>query len=201
MDQASYFAISLQIYQAADHRNPADIYATWENLFDFEHGIVEAQGEDATQLPYEHIVSIIIDLAHRLGLSESIFEPYMFIKLLEKYAFEYQRGVGPPTWIMDVLIDINMPFENIKNVLETMIYHDEQPFTGGNRRIIANHLLYVLSQWFDHCTRTNQRTFGGVDQASKVQELVGILLANNLLQQPEREQANDLQTRIQRQMR
>lgn len=199
-DQASYFAICLQIYQAADHRNPADVYSTWQSLFDFEHGVIAEQGEKATQRPYEHIITTVTELAHRLQLSDNIFAVNIVVPILEKYAFENQRDVGPPTWTMDLLIDVGLPYESILQILESMFYNDEQPFHGNNRRVIANHMVYLIKRWFEHCVRTNTRLFGGDEQAADVSQML-LMLVQNGLQPPEVGDANELRQKIARVIR
>ena len=69
-DQASYYDICLLIYQAAHHRNVADIRATWQNLLEASHHESKLKGDAQ---PYEVIGEQIRELGVRLALSESIF--------------------------------------------------------------------------------------------------------------------------------
>lgn len=183
------------IYQAADHHNSGDILATWQNLLEYEHGVIVAQGEEAQQQPYEHIINVVTELAHRLDLSDNTFPPRTVIPLLEKYAFEQQRGVGPPSWVMDLIISVGVPYESIFDVLENMFYNSDAPFSGRNRRIIAKDIVYAVWRWFEHCTRTNQRPFGGVDMAARIVNLLD-MLENNDLDPVERQNSQQLRTKI-----
>ena len=60
------------IYEAADHRNDADINSTWQNLLDATHAKV-VENPKATEKPFEAVINMVRDMAHRLNLSESTF--------------------------------------------------------------------------------------------------------------------------------
>lgn len=142
------------IYQAADHRNPADIRATWQNLLDRTHEEIAIRG---TPRPYEVIIEKVQSLAKRLNLSETMFPIADIVPILERYAFEFQNGVGPRSWPVDCLIGVDVPFESLFTVLEGMFYNDEAPFQGRNRRYIANDIMYVVELWFQNSSRGWER--------------------------------------------
>jgi len=101
--------------------------------------------------------------------------------MLEKYAFEYQRDVGPPTWVMDTFIDVGVPFETLLLVLESMFYNDEAPFQGPrNRRIIANDIIYVVQRWYEDGIRNNSKVFGGEGNQGAIMEVLSVLMQNNI---------------------
>lgn len=70
VDQAGYYDLCLVIYQVADHRNPADVRATWQNLLETLHEETTVAGEP---LPYEAVAEKVRVLGARLNLSESTF--------------------------------------------------------------------------------------------------------------------------------
>jgi nuclear pore complex protein Nup155 len=188
------------IYQIANHRNPEDILVTWQSLLDFENSVIVDQGDAATQLPYEHIITVVTELAYRLSLSETMFPPKVVISCLERYSLEYQNGIGPSTWPIDLVIDVGMPHEFILDALSALYQNGEQPFQGANRRIIANHIVYLCKKWYEKERKTTSRSFGHDD--------VSLLISNTLQQlvqdglgQPELEEAKGLVARIARDMR
>jgi nuclear pore complex protein Nup155 len=188
------------IYQAADHRNPADIESTWLNLLESTHRKIVDQGDKAKEMPYEAVVQVVRDMAARLNLSETTFSPTLLVPMLERYAFEHQRGVGESTWVMDLFIDVKIPYETLISVLETMFYNDEAPFEGRNRRYIAKEMLYVIRKWYETCLLGNMRLFGGGDNAATITQTLEMLMKNGL-DQNEVNDAKELQVKISRNFR
>lgn len=118
--------------------------------------------------PYEAIIETIRSLAQRLNLSETMFPVSDLVPMLERYAVEFQNGVGPETWVMDTLIDVGVPFESIYPVLEVMFYNDEAPFQGKNRRYIANDIVYVVKLWLQDRRRGTGEVLGGAANAATI---------------------------------
>ena len=166
-DQAGYFDLCLLIYQAADHRNPTDIRSTWQNLLERTHEETETRGEAQ---PYEAVSEKVRSLATRLNLSETMFPIADLVPILERYAVEFQNGVGPETWVADTFIDIGVPFESLFSVFEGMFYNDEVPFQGRNRRHLAHELIYIVGLWFQESSRGTGKIFGGESNAIAVSE-------------------------------
>jgi len=193
-DQASYFDICLTIYEAADHRNNADINATWQSLLEATHAKV-ANDPNAAELPYEAVINMFRDMANRLNHSESTFPPTFLIPLIEKYALESQRGVGSPTWVVDLFLSVSFHPETILSVLQEMFYNDIAPFTGRNKAILPNHMLYTIQQWYHECVRNNQRLFGGDENARAINELLSTLIRSGL-SPDDQEQATELMKKI-----
>ena len=168
-DQAGYFDLCLLIYQAADHRNPTDIRNTWQNLLERTHEETVTRGEPQ---PYEAISEKVRSLGTRLNLSETMFPVSDLVPILERYAVEFQNGVGPETWVMDTCIDVGVPFESLFSVLESMFYNDEAPFQGKNRRYIANELVYVVGLWFQESARGPGKILGGEQNAAAISQVL-----------------------------
>ncbi|KZF25382.1 non-repetitive nucleoporin [Xylona heveae TC161] len=166
-DQAGYHDICLLIYQAADHRNPADIISTWQNLVTATHQNTVEQGDAQ---PYEAVAECVRRLGLRLNLSDSTFPISDLLPMLEKYAFEFQRGVGPSSWIVDSFLDLKVPYETLFSVLEGMFYNDEAPFQGRNRRYIANDLFYVIKRSYLESGRSGGPIFGDDTHAISISQ-------------------------------
>ncbi len=116
--------------------------------------------------------------------------------MLEKYAYEFQRGVGPPTWIIDTFLDLQVPYESILPVLEQMVYNNEAPFQGRNRRYIANDLLYLIQRWYQDTERAGGRILGGESNAQAISDILEQLEERGL-EQGKVEECRALRTRIQ----
>ena len=196
-DQAGYFDLCILIYQAADHRNPTDVRATWQNLLERTHESTVERGEPQ---PYEAVVESIRSLGSRLNLSSSTFPVSDLVPMLERYAFEHQRGLGPPTWVMDTFLDLEVPYEAIWPVLGNMFYNDEVPFHGRNRRYIANDLLYVAQRWFQDSSRGSDHLFGGEPNPSEVLEML-MVLERTALDQEKAQESQVLRMRIEQMLR
>ncbi|KAI9824104.1 MAG: hypothetical protein M1832_002174 [Thelocarpon impressellum] len=172
-DQASYFDICLLIYQAADHRGAADIRATWQHLIEHTH---QETLEGGQPLPFEAVAEQVRSLGNRLGLSESTFPIPSLLPMLEAYAYEHQRGVGPPSWVIDTFLAAQVPYDALLPVLEGMFYNDEPPFRGRNRRHIADEILYVSQRWFAEDVRSGGGSvLGGDANAAGVAHLLGVV--------------------------
>jgi nuclear pore complex protein Nup155 len=198
-DAANYYDICLMIYECADHRNVADINATWQQLLEATH-LKVANDPTQNQQPYEAVVTMIKDMADRLNHSEITFNPEAIIEMIEKYAVEYQNNVGPRTWVVDLFIEVNIPYETIVSVLQTMWYSGLAPFSGPNqKRKLADHIVYTCEEWYENCVRTNTRLYGSDDNAQDISELLGSLIPT--LSPNEAASANQLRRNIQRSFR
>lgn len=133
--------------------------------------------------PYEAVANAVRKLGHRLNLSENTFPVTELLPMLKRYALSYQHGVGPDTWVLDIFIDLGVPFESLFAILRTMMYSVEAPFHGPNRQYIANDILYVCQKWFK-ATRSG-RPLGNDENANEVlttlQETVNQGLSKNLV--------------------
>lgn len=197
-DQAAYFDLCLLIYQAADHRNLADIRATWQNLLDRTHEEIVTRG---TPQPYEVVIEKVQSLAKRLNLSETMFPIADIVPILEKYAFEFQNGVGPRTWPIDTLIGVGVPFESLFTVLEGMFYNDEAPFQGRNRRYIANDVIYVAGLWFQDSSGGAGKILGGEGNAAAITQTLMMLQQSGLLDEKTLDECRALRARIEHMLR
>lgn len=126
------------------------------------------------------MVENVRTLGHRLQLSESMFPVSDLLPMLKRYALEFQNGIGPDTWVIDTLIDLNVPFESLLEILENMFYADEAPFSGRNRRFIANDMLYVIELWFHDSLRGGGQVFGDEVNAAAISQTLGVLVQGGL---------------------
>ncbi|CAG8075305.1 unnamed protein product [Penicillium olsonii] len=192
-DSAGYHDICLQIFYQADHRNAADVKSTWQHLIDSTHQVTVARGSPQ---PYEAVIDKVRSLGSRLRMSEIVFPIRELVPMLERYSLEFQRNVGPPSWVVDLFLDLGVAHESLYAVLETMYYTDEAPFHGSNRRFIAQDLLYLLTGWFQETVRLGGMVFGSDAVAERVSEMLLILLQGNVIGKEQLETARDLRSRI-----
>ena len=199
-DQAGYFDICILIYQAADHRNPVDIRATWQNLLDRIHEETSHRSTNEGPQPYEVVIEKVRSLGTRLNLSETMFPITDLLPMLERYAFEFQNGVGPETWVVDTLLGIGVPYESIFPVLESMFYSDEAPFRGRNRRYIATDIVYVVKLWLQETSRGKAKILGGEANAAAVGQCL-LMLQQSGLDGRRAEECRELRVRIEHLLR
>ncbi|KAB8224979.1 Non-repetitive/WGA-negative nucleoporin C-terminal-domain-containing protein [Aspergillus novoparasiticus] len=192
-DPASYYDICLQIFYLADHRNPADIRSTWQHLLQDLHDETVENGEPQ---PYEAVIDKVRSLGSRLRMSEIIFPIPTLLPMLERYALEHQRGVGPATWVVDLFLDLGVAHETLYTVLESMYYTDEAPFHGTNRKYIAKDLLYLIEHWFHDTVRLGGTVFGSDVVAERITETLLLLQQGGNVPPEQLQLANELRTRV-----
>ncbi len=171
---AAYYDICLLIYQAADHRDPASIKQTWQQLFQQQHD--DNAGTTDGPQPFEAIAHSVRSLGAKLRLSETTFPLQMLIPILETYSFEHQRNIAPDHWVVDIFISLGVSNEQIFDVLETMFYTGDGAFVGVNRRVIASEVLYVVGRWASESTKAGGLLFGSEGGAGRVDELMALLM-------------------------
>lgn len=196
-DPAGYFDICLLIFQAADHRRPADVTSTWQNLIDQTHQETVERGQPQ---PYEAVAEKTRSVGSRLHLSENVFPISDLLPMLERYAFEFQRNVGPAHWVIDVFLDLQVPYDVILSVLERMFYNDEAPFQGRNRKHIADDILYICRRWYEDTIRTVQQPFGGHETVAAVSQLLRLVTENGI-DPDKREECATLRQRLEQFLR
>jgi len=193
-DQAAYHDICIVIYHVADYRNPADVQNTWQALIEQTHRETESAGEP---LPYEAVAVKVRSLGTQLRLADATFPIPVLLPMLERYALEFQRGVGPTTWVLDLFLDLGVPYESLLLALERLYYANEQPFQGKNRRILGGDLIYLLTRWFVASERGGDRViFGSEDYVAGVQEIIELLLKSNDLDSTRLADAESLRFKI-----
>ncbi|KAL8702477.1 MAG: hypothetical protein Q9201_004349 [Fulgogasparrea decipioides] len=197
-EAAHYFDLCILIYEAADHRVASDIKATWQNLLERVH--TEAEVQDQGPEPYEMVAETVRSLGTKLSLSETMFPVATLLLMLKRYAFNFQQGVGSDTWVVDIFIDLQVPFETIWAVLETMFYNDEQPFQGRNRRFIGNDMVYVARLWFQDSIRGSGSLYGGEDNAYAVSQMLHLVMQSGL-EEGRLEEGQNLRMRIENLLR
>ncbi|PNS16212.1 hypothetical protein CAC42_6319 [Sphaceloma murrayae] len=172
-DQAGYHDICLCIYAVADHRNTADISATWQALIEQTHADAEKSGEVQS---WEAVASRIRMLTVRLRGSEAIFPVPIVLPMLERYAVEYQRGIGPRGWVVDLFVELEAPYELVLSVLEGMWHAAEVPFQGRQRGVLAGEIVRLCDAWARESEkRGDRRVFGGEEGLAAVEELLQLV--------------------------
>lgn len=188
-DQASYHDICILIYQVADHRNPADIRASWQALIEQTDREAHAlHGRDAA--PWEAVGNKVRELGLRLNVADATFPVATLMPMLERYAVEPRAQRPPPTWAVDVFLNLDVPHETLLQVAERMFYSNEQPFVGIKRRVIAGHIVYLTDRWMKDSVRKGERVvFGNEETAAQVLDLLEGLIRGDSLAGKEKEEA------------
>ena len=156
-DNAGYYDLCLLIYQVADHRDPAQIKQTWQQLLQMTH---DRTAEAEVIEPFEAIAEEVRSLGSKLRVSETTFPVQNLLPILEKYSFEQQRNVAPAHWVVDVFLTLEITYERLFEVLEMMFFSGDPPFVGSNRKYIASDMVYVAGKWFHDSTRAGTVIFG-----------------------------------------
>ena len=197
-DQASYYDICILIYQVADHRNPADIKATWQNLIDQTDDQSNATYGRAA-LSWELVGEKVRSLGRRLNLSDATFPIQTLLPMLERYAMAAHDQKPPSTWALDLFLSLDVPHETLLPVLEQMYYGNERPFVGGKRKVLATQMVYLLQGWYDESERRGERlAFGSEENLSVASDAVNALLRSNDLDAAARREAEGLMSSFQR---
>ncbi|KAK4548388.1 hypothetical protein LTR36_010259 [Oleoguttula mirabilis] len=190
-DQAGYHDLNLLIYHVADHRNPADIKASWEQLVSSTHDRAVAE---QNAYPYERVGEKVRDLGRKLHLADATFPIQVLLPLLERYAVNPQEY--PPesaTWAVDIFLSLGVPHETLLPVLERVYYGNEHPFTGSKRKVVAGHMVYVVAEWVRESERRGERVVcGSEENASLVSDCLGSLLRGADLDAARRREAEGL---------
>lgn len=142
------------------------------------------------------MVDKVRSLGSRLRMSETVFPVRELLPMLERYALEQQRHIGPSTWVVDLFVDLGVAHESLYAVLEAMYYTDEAPFHGSNRRYIAHDLLYLVDGWFHETVRLGGMVFGSDVVAERVSETLLLLQQGGGITTEQMETAHELRSRI-----
>lgn len=194
-DAAGYHDICILIYQVANHSNPADINASWQQLINQTHDESFALHGRARR-PWEAVGEKVLTLGRRLHTSAAFFPTHHLLPMLEKYAQQPQQDHPPSSWAVDIMLELEIPHETLLPILEQMYYSNEHPFVGGKRKIVAGKMIYLLQKWFEASVRSGERMlFGSEESASTVQDCIASLLRAEP-DAPWRQQAETLSARI-----
>ena len=121
--------------------------------------------------------------------------------MLSRYAFTHQRGVGPQTWVVDVFLDLHVPYETLVAVLENMFFNEEAPFQGRNRRVPATYLVYVIQRWWEDSTRAGGLALGGVENCIAMSDTLRVVMTAGVLEEGPMEVARVLRANIEQVLR
>lgn len=199
-DQAGYHDLCILIYQVADHRNPADIRASWQELLNQTAREASSTGNTAA---WSAVGDVVRNLGRRLQGSDATFPIQTLLPMLERFQLETAAEGAPATWAVDVLLDTEVPHETLLPVLEQLYYGNEAPFVGQRRRVVAGHMVYVIRRWLEESTARGERTvFGSEENVSLCGDLLRALLGGrDALDSGARREAEEVQAAIRRLMR
>ena len=200
-DQAGYHDICIQIYQVADHRNPADIKTSWQNLIEqTDTHSLAMYGKHAR--PWEAVGEKVRELGRKLNGADSVFPLQILLPMLERYAIQPHDVKPPPNWALDLFLDLDVPHETLLPILEGLYYGNEHPFVGSKRRVIASQMVYLVQSWFRESERKGERVvFGSEENASLAVDCASTLLRTEELDAASRRDAEVLVEAVQRSLR
>ena len=200
-DPARYHDICILLYKVADHRNPADIKASWEQLVkDTSQESIALYGQ--SMQPWEAVGDKVRRLGRRLGLNPSTFPIQTLLPLLEAYAQEPRSQHPPDSWAIDILLELEIPHETLLPVLENMFYANMQPFTGAKKRKLGEKMVYLIQHWFAASERSGERVlFGSEENQVMVTDCLGSLSRDASLGQDVRDVALTMLNQIENALR
>ncbi|KAK0266341.1 hypothetical protein B0A54_04829 [Friedmanniomyces endolithicus] len=175
-DQAGYHDINLCIFRVADHRNPADVERSWEDLIRAEHN--RALAEKGGPEPWERIAVKVQEMGRKLDLDEAIFPVRTLVRKLEVYSLEAHERPPPANWGVEVLMACGVPAAGVLAELEQLFYANEAPFVGQRaKRILAGGMVEVCRRWVGESERAGERVVCGSEEgAGMVRDCLGSLL-------------------------
>jgi nuclear pore complex protein Nup155 len=144
--------------------------------------------------PWETVADTVRNLGSRLELAEATFPVNDLLPMLKRYAFEHQRGVGPDTWVVDLFLDLGVPYEQVFGILQNMLNTDEVPFSGRNREYLTGDLIYVAQKWL-YGTRAGD-PFGNDANAGEVLSTLDFVQGNGILNRERAELCQELRAKI-----
>lgn len=126
--------------------------------------------------PYEAVGDKVRSLGSRLRLSESTFPIPILLPMLEKYGFEHQRNVAPANWVIDLFLDLQVPYESLFDTLEAIFYANDVPFLGVNRKVIGNDLIELVGRWLNDTMRGGGIILNSEQGALRVDQMMQALI-------------------------
>ena len=116
--------------------------------------------------------------------------------MLFRYYLTQQREVAPVTWPVDVFLSLSIPYEIIVSTLETIFINSETPFTGRNRRLVAENLVNVIRRWYADTALGGGLVLGGEENIAAVSATLRAVLSTRVLDDREAEEVRVLTTRL-----
>lgn len=196
-DPGSYHDLCIMLYQVADHRNHADILASWQQLITQTNN--ESPALFGTQrAPWEAVGAKVRELGRRLHTAPSTFPIHALLPMLERYAAETPSANQiPQTWAVDIFLDLEIPHETLLPALEQVFYGNEHPFTGNRRKYIAAKIVYLLGKWMAASEMSGERIlFGSEENLSMAVDVLSQLMRSGMLDPQWQRNAEDLAASI-----
>lgn len=103
---------------------------------------------------------------------------------------------APPNWPYELLLNCRVPHESMLAVLEQRFLSDEAPFTGRNKRLVANAIVYVLERWYHASVGKSGVPFDSEENLLAVSEALKMVLNGRVLDGENREMASFLSVRV-----
>lgn len=180
-DPADYYDICLLIFECANHRNEADIRATWDRYI--EEIRLKAEQNPQNSTPRDAVIEMIRDMSRRLKNSDITFSPATIIPLMENFSATYVPQPGNTEldrWLPDLFIEVGFPFDTILGILQNLYLNGIAPISGPYRRVVGRHMVDVIWMWHADCIRSNQRIFGTEENATDISQILQVLVQDGI---------------------
>jgi len=160
--------IKLLIFKVSDYRDPQLVASTWRAIF---YEAEQQQGD---------VPNALAERVQRLGLklypSESAFPCDLLCELLEDFAWEHKTEV-PAGWAPQVLVESNVPFEDIFRPLYTMRESGQPPYHTADRELfLIQDVAYLVNNWLTEALRPASRLPRGAFPANLIDQMVSAYL-------------------------
>jgi nuclear pore complex protein Nup155 len=84
--------------------------------------------------------------------------------------------VAPENWVIDLFLDLQVPYESLFDTLEAIFYTNDQPFLGVNRKVIANDLIELVGRWLNDTMRGGGIILDSEQGALRVDQMMQALI-------------------------
>jgi len=187
------------MYQYADYRNAADIQTAWKNVVRNTH---EETSTKPDTVPWEAVADKVRALGRRLEISETTFPIPVLLQILLDYAFTSQTS--NISWPIDLLVDLNVPYEVILGTLESLFYRKAEPtWSGSKHELVGRLIVYVAHTWLQRTSKGGEIPFGSEENAVAALDVLQAVLEDQppCLNLEEREKGAAIRVQISRILR
>jgi nuclear pore complex protein Nup155 len=108
------------------------------------------------------------------------------------------RTRGNREWPVDVLIDVDVPFESVLSVLENNFYNNELQWGVNRRRIAGALIVHVSERWLQESASGGGAAFGNVENTAAVLEALRAVQEAGLLAGRDADALRTMLERVQR---
>ena len=122
------------------------------------------------------------------------------LPILLQYLSQNQPEYLGKTWPVDLFLELQIPYETLLAVLESLFYrHLEPNWSGRRHELIARLIVYVARIWMQQTAKGGGVYFGSEENARSVSEILRAVLADQrALPAAEQDVAREIRERVDR---